>query len=98
IFSDERVVRDLTRRQAPVNDAAVSMRLQAHQIRGLAVSNTTGVFGLTLYIMNAERLDLYMFCAVALLSWALTRPSREKWEAAFRSVAVGHPEVSSSPW
>jgi hypothetical protein len=98
IFTDERMLTAALGKSTQVDDATIFTQLQTTQITRLALSESIAVYGLVLYVMNAERLDLYIFCGVALLNLILIRPRRDRWESAFRSAALTHPGISSSPW
>ena len=98
LFSANRGLDSEPRRRAAVDDSSLAVFLQARGLHRLAMSESVGVYGLTLYIMNAERFDLYAFCLIAFLNMMLVRPKREDWESAFRTQSIIHPTVSSSPW
>ena len=98
VFTDERQLRSGMPRGSVVEDATVAMQLQTAQVVRLALTESIAIYGLVLYLMNAERVDLYLFCGVALSNIILTRPTRERWESAYRTAALSHPGVSSVPW
>lgn len=98
VFTDERQLRGAVSKGMVVDDASVAAQLQTAQIMRLSLTESIAIYGLVLYMMNAERLDLYLFCAVALANLIVTRPTRDRWESAYRAAALNHAGVSSSPW
>ncbi|MEX0682498.1 MAG: hypothetical protein WD904_14575 [Dehalococcoidia bacterium] len=98
LYADSRVVDGLLKRGGEVTDASVLMRLQTVHILKLGWTGSIAIFGLVLYVFNADRLDLYSFCLVALANFILILPQRDQWEAIFRRVATEHSGVSSMPW
>jgi hypothetical protein len=64
----------------------------------LAFTESVAIYGLVLYLMNGERIDLYGFCFAALVNFLLIRPQRTEWEETFRWAAIEHSGVRSSPW
>jgi hypothetical protein len=91
-------VRNTIRRSKDVTDETVIVSLQSTFIVRLALAESVAIYGLVLYMMNGERLDLYAFCAAALLNLLFIRPQRSEWEAIFREAAIEYPGVRSSPW
>lgn len=98
IFTDERQLRSAISKGIIVDDASVAAQLQTAQIMRLGLTESIAIYGLVLYMMNANRLDLYSFCAVAFSNLILTGPTRNRWESAYRAAALSHPGVSSLPW
>jgi hypothetical protein len=98
IFTDERQLRRGIPKGNTVDDATVAMQLQTAQIVKLALTESIAIYGLVLYMMNADRLDLYLFGAVAVSNLILTRPRRDHWESAYRAATLRHSGVSSLPW
>jgi hypothetical protein len=97
-FSDESFVPRVLSRQGDVDDAAVAAALQTAHVIRLALTEGVAIYGLTLFICNGHRYDLYGFGAVALLNLAVLRPGRDRWEVVYRDAALKYEGVSSSPW
>jgi hypothetical protein len=91
------MIQSTVKRVGGASDAAVSGGLLTAQILRLAFSQSIAIYGLLLYMMNAERADLYGFVIVGLVALFVVRPSRDRWEAAFRWSASEYPGVSPSP-
>jgi hypothetical protein len=77
---------------------ALSGALMTNHITKLATATSVGVFGLMLYVLASERLDLYLFNGIALAGLLLVWPKKSDWQRAFRRMAVRHPEVPADPW
>ncbi len=77
---------------------ALSGALLATHILKVAIAGSVGVFGLLLYVLGSERLDLYLFCGAALVGHLLIWPRRAAWESAFRRHALTNPAIPADPW
>lgn len=78
--------------------AVVAGGLQSAHILRLAMFESIAVYGLTLFLMGGERLDLYGFCAASFVGLLLIWPKRTGWENTFRSLSQRYSGVPSDPW
>jgi hypothetical protein len=72
--------------------------LMTSHIGKLASIVSAGVFGLTLYVLAADRLDLYLFNGIALVGLLIIWPKRSDWESTFRRHALANPAIPADPW
>ena len=77
---------------------ALSGALLATHVLKVAIVGSIAVFGLLLYVLGSERLDLYLFCGAALVGHLLIWPRRAAWESAFRRHALTNPAIPADPW
>ncbi len=96
IVTDERYVDVAGRRSPAVDDAVIATALQAAMILRFALVESVATLGLVLYTFNADRIDLYVFPALAIVNMILLRPTRDRWDAALRNASIQYPGVSSS--
>lgn len=97
-LSDERALDRTLDKSPQVDDMLMAQTLHTGHIVRLALIESIAVIGLILYMMGANRLDLYLFCGIALAALISLVPTRRHWESAFRGLAMRHSGVSSMPW
>jgi hypothetical protein len=97
VFNDRMVAKVISRSKG-VTDRTVWRALDGVRLGRPSFCGAISIFGLVLYLLNANRIDLYGFGAVSLLALLLVRPKRELWETTFRDMSIQYPGVSSSPW
>jgi hypothetical protein len=97
VFNDRMIAKAISRSK-DVTDRTVISALNSVQLNRLSFCAAISIFGLVLYLLNANRIDLYAFGVVGMLALLLVRPKRELWETTFRETSVKYPSVSSSPW
>jgi len=93
-----RFVRSAISKSDEVSDITICGALQTAFIQRLAFTESVAIYGLVLYLMNGERLDLYGFGMIALVNFVFIRPQRAEWEETFRWAAIEYSGVRSSPW
>jgi hypothetical protein len=72
--------------------------LQQRQLSHDAWASMVACFGIILYVLGGERIDLYGFCVASIVALLLTWPRRSGWEDAFRTLSQRYPAVPSNPW
>jgi hypothetical protein len=94
LFGDERALERQLNRPSEVDDLLIAQVLQASHITRITLVESIATIGLVVYMLAADRLDLYLFCGIALVALLSMIPSREHWEATYRSLAAQYPTVS----
>ena len=98
IYSRDRYREKIVEKSVKEPTIASSSVLAANHLVKLATATSVGVLGLLLYVLASERLDLYLFCGIALAGQLLAWPKRSVWESAFRRHAHTNPEIPADPW
>jgi hypothetical protein len=96
VITDERMLERGLSGAGEVNDLRIAEILQTSHILRVALWESVAVMGFTLYLMTADRFDLYVFCGLALVNLLSIVPGRERWETKYRSLAARYPTVSAT--
>lgn len=95
----ERTIQSVSKRRQREPDAGTAAAaLQTRHIARIASLESIATFGIILYVLGGERIDLYGFCAVSTVGLLLTWPRRSEWEETYRILAQRCPGVPANPW
>ena len=98
IYNRDRFIDNMVGKSDKEPAIALSGALVTNHILKVAITGSVAVFGLLLYMLGSERLDLYLFCGTALVGHLLIWPRRAAWESAFRRHALTNPAIPADPW
>ena len=97
-FTELRILRRLMSLEPRRADLAVLQAITSTQVVRSIQPTFVATYGLILYFITTERLELYIAGGFGILLVAFFRPSRNHWESVFRRASTDYPGVSPSPW
>ncbi len=98
LISDDSRIAAMVRQEGKADDVVIAQGLQTALILRLAFTEPIAIYGFMLYVMDGNRLDLYLFAAIAIVALFFFRPTREQWRTAYRDASHRYEGVSSDPW
>ena len=96
IFSDEAMLARQLTASHEVDDMDIAGALQTAHIVRLAFIEAIAVLGLVIYMNSGDRID-YVWMIIAFVNLLPLIPSRDRWNQAYRRMAIDHPGVTSMP-